>query len=127
MFRLTLYIMAGITTALLGWTISQIIMYLLDWLAIVPFIGVISTLRQWPEVITIPTMTVSLAVGMVLNEIIISNPTRPSVSFKKSLIPLVLSILIGLLVRVVYASGCAGGGRRGGCTSDTVSSNFWGF
>ena len=70
--------MAGITTALLGWTISQIIMYLLDWLAIVPFIGVISTLRQWPEVITIPTMTVSLAVGMVLNEIIISNPTRPS-------------------------------------------------
>ena len=89
--------MAGITTALLGWTISQIIMYLLDWLAIVPFIGVISTLRQWPEVITIPTMTVSLAVGMVLNEIIISNPTRPRVSFKKSLIPLLLSILIGLL------------------------------
>ena len=106
MLRLFFYIFAGISTALIGWSLSQGVMYILGF----PFLGAIRFLKQWPEAVNIPIITISLAVGMVLSEILLSNPTRPRISLKKSRIPLleaiatgfVIAIIVGFLLQLLY-------------------------
>ena len=61
--RIYLYLLAGITSALLGWNLGQI------------FLTDFGFLPQFPEIVLFPCIAIALATGMVLNEIFISNPT----------------------------------------------------
>ena len=66
--RAYLYILAGITSGLLGWNIGQL------------FLSDFGILKSFPEVVLFPCIAISLAVGSVANEIFSSNPTRPKLS-----------------------------------------------
>ncbi|MFM7907204.1 MAG: hypothetical protein ACKPA9_19275 [Microcystis sp.] len=90
--RIWLYILAGITSALIGWNIGQI------------FLTDLKILSRFPEVVLFPCVAISLAIGMVMNEIFISNPTRPKLNFRIALVPLLIATLIGLI------AGLAAGG-----------------
>ncbi|MDJ0508909.1 MAG: hypothetical protein QNJ64_06615 [Crocosphaera sp.] len=89
MLRLTFYVVTGIMTALLGWSFSQILL------------NILIPLKQWPQLVLIPLITVFLAVGMVIIEIFMSNPTRPSLNLKIALKPLLFTVIIGLLVGTI--------------------------
>ena len=87
--RIYLYLLAGITSALLGWNLGQI------------FLTDLGFLQQFPEVVLFPCIAISLASGMVLNEIFISNPTRPKRSFYTARVPLLIALGLGLLAGLV--------------------------
>jgi hypothetical protein len=87
--RIYLYLLAGITSALLGWNLGQI------------FLTDLGFLKQFPEIVLFPCIAISLASGMVLNEIFISNPTRPKLSFRTARIPLLIALGLGLLAGLV--------------------------
>ena len=93
--RIYLYILSGITSALIGWNLGQFIMNDLDLSKSIP-----------EEMILFPCVAISLAVGMVINEIFISNPTRPKLNLRTATIPLSiavgLGIPIGLLFGLIY-------------------------
>ena len=101
MLRLILYILAGITTALLGWNLSQATFGLLGLLENIPILSTVSQLRQWEDIIVFPFITVCLSAGMVLNEIFITNPTRPKLNWRIAKTPLLIAIPIGLLAGVL--------------------------
>ena len=101
MLRLILYILSGVTSALLGWNLGQGMMYFLKALEPLPYIGWLSQIRQWEEVVIFPFVTVSLAAGMVLNEIFVSNPTRPKLNLKIAVIPLLYALGIGLSIGLI--------------------------
>ncbi|MGK7941937.1 MAG: hypothetical protein AB4062_17645 [Crocosphaera sp.] len=111
MLRLFFYIFAGISTALIGWSLSQGIVYIVG----LPFLESIRFLKQWSGVISIPVITICLATGMVLTEILLSNPTRPRISLKKSLIPLleamgggvIFGVFVGVVLKLLYESQVA--------------------
>ena len=92
--RTYLYILAGITSALIGYNLGQFA------------ITSLGILEIPAEIILFPCIAISLAVGMVINEIFISNPTRPKINFRIAKIPLLiaagLGILIGLIAGVIY-------------------------
>lgn len=83
--RIYLYILAGITSALIGWNIGQF------------FLTDLGLFTQFPEITLFPCIAVSLAFGMVMNEIFISNPTRPKRSFKTAQKPLLIALGLGIL------------------------------
>lgn len=87
--RIYLYLLAGITSALIGWNLGQI------------FLTDFGLLQQFPEVVLFPCVAISLAIGMVLNEIFISNPTRPKRSFYKARIPLLIALGLGLFAGLI--------------------------
>ena len=87
--RIYLYLLAGITSAIIGWNLGQ---FLLTDLGVLP---------QAPEVILFPCIAISLAIGMVMNEIFISNPTRPKLSFRTARIPLLIATGLGLVAGLV--------------------------
>ena len=92
------YILAGITSALLGWNIGQLFLSdfgLFDFLA---NIGI------FPEIILFPCIAISLAMGCIANEIFLSNPTRPKISLRALPAPLFIAFIIGVI------SGLVGGG-----------------
>ena len=97
MLRLILYILAGITTALLGWNLSQATFGLLGFLENIPILSTVSQLRQWEDIIVFPFITVCLSAGMVLNEIFITNPTRPKLNWRIAQKPMIYTVLCGLL------------------------------
>ncbi len=80
-----LYILAGITSALIGWNISQF------------FLTDLGLLKQFPEIILFPCVAISLAIGMVMNEIFISNPTRPKLNFRIAWVSLLIATGLGLI------------------------------
>lgn len=82
--RLYLYLLAGINSALIGWSIGQI------------FLADLGLFTQFPEIVLFPCVAISLAVGMVANEIFISNPTRPKLSLRIARIPLLIAIALGI-------------------------------
>ena len=83
--RIYLYILAGITSALIGWNIGQF------------FLTDLGLFTQFPEITLFPCIAVSLAFGMVMNEIFISNPTRPKRSFQTAQKPLLIALGLGIL------------------------------
>ena len=89
MIRFCLYFIAGITSALLGWNIGQV------------FLTDLGLLQQFPEVILFPCVAVALAVGMVIHEIFISNPTRPKINFRISVRPLLIAAVLGAVFGLV--------------------------
>lgn len=84
--RIYLYLIAGITSALIGWNIGQF------------FLTDIGLLQAIPEVVLFPCIAISLAIGMVLNEIFISSPTRPKMCLRKAIIPLLIALGLGLVI-----------------------------
>lgn len=84
-----LYILAGITSALLGWNIGQVFLSDFGWL------------KSFPEVVLFPCIAISLAIGSVANEIFVSNPTRPKLSLRMLRVPLLVALGIGLLSGLV--------------------------
>lgn len=87
--RIYLYILAGLSSALIGWNIGQF------------FLSDIGILKEFPEVILFPCIAISLACGMVMNEIFISNPTRPKLSFRNARIPLLIALGLGTLAGLI--------------------------
>ncbi|TAE59105.1 MAG: hypothetical protein EAZ87_10780 [Nostocales cyanobacterium] len=87
--RIYLYILAGLSSALIGWNIGQFFLTDLKWL------------QDFPEIILFPCIAISLACGMVMNEIFISNPTRPKLSFRNAKIPLLIAFGLGTLAGLI--------------------------
>ena len=94
--RFWLYILSGITSALVGWNISQFIITDIN----------LSFLNQMREIVVFPCIATSLAIGMVLNEIFISNPSRLSLCWRKAKIPLLIALGLGLILGLI-AGGIA--------------------
>jgi hypothetical protein len=88
-----LYILSGITSALIGWNISQILL------------GDLELLTTMPEIIIFPCIAISLAFGMIINEILISNPTRLTLSLRKLPIPLIIALIIGSILGLAAGGG----------------------
>jgi hypothetical protein len=82
--RTYLYMVAGITSALIGWNMGQFFISDLGWL------------NKLPEIILFPCITISLAIGMVLNEIFLSSPTRPKLNLRSAPIPIAIAAALGL-------------------------------
>jgi hypothetical protein len=87
--KIYLYLLAGITSALIGWNIGQI------------FITDLGLLKRFPEVVLFPCIAISLAVGMVLNEIFISNPIRPILCIRKAIIPCLIALGLGAILGLI--------------------------
>ena len=87
--RIYLYLLAGITSALIGWNIGHF------------FLSDLKILQQYEEVVLFPCIAISLAIGMVINEIFISNPTRPKLNFRTGKIPLLIALGLGLAFGLV--------------------------
>ena len=89
------YILAGITSALLGWNIGQLFLSdfgLFDFLA---------KIGLFPEIILFPCIAISLAIGCIANEIFLSNPTRPKISWRTLPDPLFIAFIIGIIFGLV--------------------------
>ncbi|MFM7579075.1 MAG: hypothetical protein ACKO5Q_19330, partial [Microcystaceae cyanobacterium] len=63
----------------------------------VPALSTLSQLRQWEDIIVFPFITVCLSTGMVLNEIFITNPTRPKLNWRIAQKPMIYTVLCSLL------------------------------
>lgn len=92
LIRLFFSLLAGITSALIGWNIGQFFLTDLGWL------------KSIPEIALFPCIAISLAVGMVLNEFFISNPTRPKIILRIVKTPLLIAAGLGM-VAGLFAGG----------------------
>ncbi|MGB3511325.1 MAG: hypothetical protein WBA93_19235 [Microcoleaceae cyanobacterium] len=86
--RIYLYILSGITSALIGWSLGQFILSDLGWL------------QKFPEIALFPCIAISLAVGVVATDIFLTNPTRFKRNFSRGLIPLTIAAGLGLLIGI---------------------------
>ena len=89
--RIYLYILSGITFALIGWSFGQFLLSDLNWL------------QKFPELVMFPAVAISLAIGIVATDIFISNPTRLKRNLRTGCLPLTIAAILGLLIGV--ASG----------------------
>lgn len=89
--RIYLYLLAGITSPLIGWNIAQFI--LTD----------AGFLTQFPEVVLFPCVAISLAIGMVTNETFIGSPTKLKLGFRRLKIPILIAIGLGLILGLIAA------------------------
>jgi hypothetical protein len=87
--RIYFYILAGIISALIGWNIAQV------------FLTDLGLLKRFPEIILFPCIAISLAIGMVINEIFISNPTRPKLCLRKAIIPFFIALGLGTILGLI--------------------------
>jgi len=87
--RIYLYVLAGLLSALIGWNLGQF------------FLTDLGIFKDFPEITLFPCIAISLACGMVMNEIFISNPTRPKRSFLVARIPLLIALSLGTLVGLI--------------------------
>ena len=85
------YILASITSALLGWNIGQLFLSDFGLFTLLAKIGI------FPEIILFPCIAISLAMGSVANEIFLSNPTRPKIILRTLPAPLFIAFSIGIL------------------------------
>ncbi|MEB3340637.1 hypothetical protein [Okeania sp.] len=86
--RIYLYILSGITSALIGWSIGQFILSDLGWL------------QKFPELALFPCIGISLAVGIVITDIFLNNPTRFKRNFSRGIIPLSIAAGLGFLMGI---------------------------
>lgn len=87
--RTYFYILAGIASALIGWNLGHI------------FLTDMGLLKQLPELVLFPCIALSLAVGMVLTEMFISNPTRPKLTLRIARFPLAIAGGLGILAGLI--------------------------
>ena len=84
--RTYLYILAGLPSALIGLSIGQFF---------VEDLGLLNNTAE--ELIIFPCVAISLAVGLVLNEIFLSTPTRAKLNFRLAPVPLGIAAALGLV------------------------------
>ena len=94
LLRIWLYIIAGITFPLIGWNIGELL---------VTDLG-LGQEAQIKEIIIFPSVSISLAIGMVVNEIFVSNPGRFKLCLRKMIVPVLMALGLGIVF------GLAGGG-----------------
>lgn len=87
--RSYLYILAGITSALIGWNLGQV------------FLTDLGLLKPFPELVLFPCIALSLAVAMVFTEIFISSPTRPKLCWRITLLPISIAAGLGILAGLI--------------------------
>ncbi|AFY89343.1 hypothetical protein [Chroococcidiopsis thermalis] len=87
--RIYLYILAGITSALIGWNLGQFILTEQGFL------------QQFPSIVLFPCIAISLAIAFVFTEIFVSNPTRPKMNLKVAVLPVSIAAGLGLLAGLV--------------------------
>ncbi len=87
--RIYLYILAGVTSAIIGWNLGQF------------FITDLGLLKQFPEIVLFPCIAFSLAIGMVITEIFISNPTRPKLTLRIAWFPVIIAGGLGILAGLI--------------------------
>lgn len=87
--RIYLYLLAGITSPLIGWNIAQFILSDLGFLT------------QFPEVVLFPCVAISLAMGMVINETLIGSPTKLKLGFRRLKIPILIALGLGLVIGLI--------------------------
>ena len=88
LLRAWIYTLAGLTFAITGWNLGTLLLVELR----------LRTLINAPEAILIPSVTLTLAAGLILTEVLLSNPTRIRQSLLLSLQPLALAISLGTLL-----------------------------
>jgi hypothetical protein len=84
MIRFYFYALAGIILPLLGWVISQGLMIF------------IPPLKTYPEIIVFPCIAACLSMGMVINEIFLSNPIRRRLNFRRAKMPILYALGMGI-------------------------------
>ncbi|MDY6802800.1 MAG: hypothetical protein SXA11_03205 [Cyanobacteriota bacterium] len=89
--RTYLYILSGIASALMGWSLGHVIISDFQWL------------EQIPELALFPCVAIFLAIGIVAIDIFLSNPTRIQRNLKTGFIPFTIAAVFGLLIGI--ASG----------------------
>jgi hypothetical protein len=94
--RIGIYILTGITFAILGWNCEQ-------FLASEP-ISLKNTIPT--EIITQVCVAIFLAIGIVITEVFLSNPSRPKLNLKLLSIPIAISTIVGLIIGTI-AGGIA--------------------
>lgn len=87
--RSYLYILAGITSALIGWNLGQV------------FLTDLGLLKTFPELILFPCIGVALSVAMVFTEIFVSTPTRPKLCWRIALLPLSIAAGLGIFFGLI--------------------------
>jgi hypothetical protein len=105
LIRTYFYTLAGIISALFGWNIGQII--LSDLSRIFP---ALQGWKQMPEAVLFPCIAASLAFGLVLTEVFLSNPTRSRLNLRVGILPVSLAVglgvlsgfLAGLLIQILF-------------------------
>ncbi|MEK0190957.1 hypothetical protein [Microcoleus anatoxicus] len=89
MMRSYLYILAGITSALIGWNLGQV------------FLTDLGLLKTSPQLILFPCIGVALSVAMVFTEIFVSTPTRPKLCWRIALFPLSIAAGLGIFFGLI--------------------------
>jgi hypothetical protein len=97
--RVYLYILAGITSALIGWNIGQFILSDLS-----QALPILQFFKQFSEIVLFPAVASSLAIGLVLNEIFLSNPTRLKANFRIAFLPIAIAAGLGILSGLIAGS-----------------------
>jgi hypothetical protein len=97
--RIYLYILAGMASALTGWNIGQFVLSDLS-----TFFPILQLLKQFSEIALFPAVAASLAIGIVLNEIFLSNPTRLKANFRIAWLPVAIAAGLGMLAGLI--AGC---------------------
>ena len=87
--RLYFYCLAAVCSALIGWNLGQFFLDDLGWLVALP------------EVVLFPCVATALSVGIVTNEVLISNPTRPKINFRILKSCLLIAIALGLTIGLI--------------------------
>jgi hypothetical protein len=93
LIRTWLYLVSGLISALIGWNIGQVFLTDFGW-------------KQFPEVILFPCVATSLAVGMSITEIFLSNPTRFKLSLRTAKESLKWAIPLGLFSGIISGGIC---------------------
>jgi hypothetical protein len=95
--RVYLYILAGITSAIVGWNLGQFVLTDLGNF-LIKFVPGLEIIKQYKEIILFPAIAMTLAAGMVINEIFLSNPTRPRLNWRIAKLSGAIAAGIGFLV-----------------------------
>jgi hypothetical protein len=82
--RTYIYILSGLVSPLIGWVIAHWFLTDLGWL------------KEYPEIILFPCISIALSLGMVLTEIFISSPTRLKLNLRTARVPILLAIGLGI-------------------------------
>ena len=80
--RIYFHIISGIFSAIIGWSLSQLL-----WLEIGKVLNqgksAFDTIPLPPDIVLLPIIAASIAVGMVATEILVSNPTKHRLNLKE--------------------------------------------
>lgn len=90
LIRIYIYILAGIAFALLGWNLGQFLLF---------EVGLKEKIAY--EIVMLPCVTIILAIGIVLTEVFLSNPTRPKLNFRVLPISLGIAAFLGLIMGII--------------------------